>query len=396
MRKCQQSTCVSEGGNSHGQSEKKLNFTSALYLGIKHDSKTLKKFTQLTTGTPAALGLPPGSRATAYRLANLIGCDDGVLGSSTFQLFWDLFQLLARKRTSFLIDSESYPIAQWAVQCAAGRHTPVHRFSHHDVRDLQRVLEWSHLNDRTPIVLTDGLCPECGRVAPIREYLKLIRQGGGKLVLDDTQAIGILGKNPSSVMPYGFGGGGVLKFSGVRGADIISVGSLAKAFGAPVAVLAGNNEFIQHFKRSSKTAVHCSPPSVVAIGAAKQALSINEDHGDELRYCLKNQVELFQISLRDTCLKAVDTLFPVQTLAHIPELDMYAVYKRLLRGNVHTILKRSHWGLGPQLALLITADHNPAQVDAVIAAISSTIDKILNRRAYRRSKTCTFKISSRR
>ena len=42
--------------------------------------------------------------------------------------------------------------------------------------------------------MTDGFCPGCGRAAPLREYLESARAQRGLLVLDDTQAIGVLGR----------------------------------------------------------------------------------------------------------------------------------------------------------------------------------------------------------
>ena len=50
---------------------------------------------------------------------------------------------------------------------------------------------------RQPIVVTDGYCPSCGRPAPVRAYADLVRGTGGYLVLDDTQALGVLGAAPT-------------------------------------------------------------------------------------------------------------------------------------------------------------------------------------------------------
>ena len=46
------------------------------------------------------------------------------------------------------------------------------------------------------------------------------------------------------------------------------VSSLAKAFGAPLAVLAGSDAFMTVFEQESATRMHCSPPSVAVIAAA--------------------------------------------------------------------------------------------------------------------------------
>ena len=82
------------------------------------------------------------------------------------------------------------------------------------------------------------------------------------LVADDTQALGILGHSPDARMPYGHGGGGSLRWSGIGGPEALVFASLAKGFGVPIAVLAGSRARIREFEEKSLTRVHCSPPSM--------------------------------------------------------------------------------------------------------------------------------------
>ena len=90
-----------------------------------------------------------------------------------------------------------------------------------------------------PIVVADGYCPRCGRVAPIPAYADIARCSGGYLVLDDTQALDILGEAPNHANPYGRGGGS-LRWHATFGPHIVVGTPLAKGFGAPLAVLSGS------------------------------------------------------------------------------------------------------------------------------------------------------------
>jgi 8-amino-7-oxononanoate synthase len=74
-----------------------LNFTSALYLGLRHPSWSLRPWAQLTTGAPAALAPPPGARMVADMLAALQGCERAALAPSTLHLFWDLFGMVGSR-----------------------------------------------------------------------------------------------------------------------------------------------------------------------------------------------------------------------------------------------------------------------------------------------------------
>ncbi len=72
-------------------------------------------------------------------------------------------------------------------------------------------------------------------------------------------------------------------------------------------------------------------------------------------------------------------MFPVQGLASIPGLDAYDVYDLLLKSKIGVVLKRSHLGKEAQIALLITADHQPSQVDAAAAALTKSVHSVLRR-----------------
>jgi 8-amino-7-oxononanoate synthase len=68
----------------------------------------------------------------------------------------------------------------------------VYRFPHQDVLTLQQLL-LQHPPYLMPVVVADGLCAACGCAAPVAAYLDCVRRAGGLLVLDDTQALGLLG-----------------------------------------------------------------------------------------------------------------------------------------------------------------------------------------------------------
>src|SRR5262245_11480239 len=106
----------------------KLDFTSSLYLSFWHDMWSLRPWSQLTTGAPAALAEPPGAVAVARQLARLQGCERATLAKSTLHLFWDLFGMLAGERIMIYLDAGVYPTARWGAERAAGRGTPVRQF----------------------------------------------------------------------------------------------------------------------------------------------------------------------------------------------------------------------------------------------------------------------------
>jgi 8-amino-7-oxononanoate synthase len=306
--------------------------------------------------------------------------------------------MLAQRHVAVYLDAGTYPIARWGVERAAARGTPVLPFAHRDPDALRRLLR-RRSRDRQPVVVSDGICPRCGRVAPIAAYLDAVSEEGGLLVLDDTQALGLLGHSPGPEAPYGQGGGGSFRWTGIGDLDMaggvppvggaveadpaympraveyngvppLVVASLAKGFGVPMAVLFASLDTIRWFQDGSETRVHCSPPSVAAIRAAEHALTMNAVRGDDVRLQLAHRVGLFRQRLAQTGLTASGGLFPVQTVTLALGLDARVVYERLLHLGVRTVLRN---GDRPGISLIITARHLPGDIEHAVEALARAV-----------------------
>ncbi|MDD1615716.1 MAG: 8-amino-7-oxononanoate synthase [Methylococcaceae bacterium NSP1-2] len=343
-----------------------IDFSSALYLGMYHSSQSLPPWQQLTLGVPAALAEPPSAGRVAKALAELQGCKQAVLMPSTLHLFWDIFGMLSKQAVTIYLDEEAYAIVQWGAERAAACGVTIRKFRHHDPDSLFSEMTRQAHSRKRPVVVTDGFCPACGKLAPIHDYLTIVRHFRGLLVLDDTQALGILGEQLGTKAPYGFGGGGTLRWSGVSGSDILVGASLAKGFGVPIATLAGSEFMIQQFIRLSDTRVHCSPPSVAVIQAAEHALVVNQTQGNRLRQQLAQRIRQFREGLRLIGLASIGGWFPVQTLHGIIGTAAVRLHQQLAQRGIQTVLSQPRNATQARLSFLITARHSVMEIDRCI------------------------------
>lgn len=351
-----------------------LDFTSALYLGMRHAHDSLRPWGALTTGRPAALESPPGAKALAEDLARLIGCERATLGTSTLHVFFDLFQVLAKEGIALFVDTGTYPIVRWGIERVAAKGVPVTVFPTHDPGTLERVLTANRRSGLRPVVVADGLCPATGCPAPLDRYLALVRAHHGYLVIDDTQALGILGEQPTRELPFGNGGRGTAAWHGLRGPELIVACSLAKGFGVPLAVLAGSRTLIEEFEASSASRMHCSAPSAAHIAAAAHALALNRSHGTQLRHRLALGVQRFRRRLRERGLSVKGGFFPVQT----PSLGAGAgaIHAALLGDGIQAVLHQAKLNGPGRLSFLITAAHQPWEIDRA----ANSLVEMANRR----------------
>jgi 8-amino-7-oxononanoate synthase len=354
-----------------------LDFTSALYLGMHHLRDELEPWPRFTTGKPAALEEDAGARAVARSLAALQGAEAAVLAPSTLHVAWDLFGMLEQLQPIAIYrDAGSYPVGGWGAERAACRGTPVHRFAHHRPAALRRAMASANQPHRRPVVVTDGFCPACGRLAPLREYLACAAAAAGWLVIDDTQALGILGHSPDRALPYGYGGGGSLRHVGLRSPRAVIISSLAKGFGVPAAVLSGSAEAVAAFEQHSETRAHCSPPSVATVRAARHALAVNRRGGNALRHDLARRVGYFRRRLAARGLAVSGGWFPVQTLALRAVESATKLHAALERRGIHAVLQSGHDGTlepGPRLGFLLTTEHRRTDLDLAFAALDDLL-----------------------
>ena len=279
-----------------------VDFTSALYLGSPH--LTLPAGLPLTTGRPAALREPDWHRRVAREVARRQGLETGLLAPSTLHLFWDVLALLPRSGVVF-IDKAMYPVGQWGAARALLRGLPVVPFSAHDLPGLARQLHTYRQQGRTPWLLTDGWRLAAEGPAPLARYLHLLQPDPNSvLLIDDTQAFGVTGAKPTLRHPLGRGGGGTLPFLGLRHPQILTITSLAKGLGVPVAVLAGSRRWLSLYEQRSAVRVHTSPVSSWHAWAAAQALGLDARHGNAARQRLEQHIRQFRQELSAAGIRA--------------------------------------------------------------------------------------------
>jgi 8-amino-7-oxononanoate synthase len=361
-------------------------FTSALYLGIRHPSRSLRSWPGLTTGKPAALWPASSAEGVARSLAALQGCEHAGLFPSTLHLFFDLFEGLRHKGMRLYVDGGAYPIARWGAERAAARGVRLRTFPHYDPLAAQAMIENDRPSGLRPVIVVDGYCAHCGLVAPLKQFLDSVIPDSGYVVLDDTQALGIFGEAPDRANPYGRGGGGSGRLHDIHSPAVIVGSSLAKGFGAPLAALGGNEQLVSQILSRSETRIHCSPPSIAALNAAEHALALNSTRGDAIRLHLVELVIRFQKQIAEMGISASRSLFPAQALALDPHCDAVQLHRTLREAGVQTLLARNRKASGIALLFVFNASHRIRDVDQAAVLLDAAIRVQCRSRNFDRTK----------
>ena len=348
-------------------------FTSALYLGPQALAPPPAGLL-LTTGRPAAMAEDARATEAAQEVARRQGLAAGVLAPSTLHLFWDVFRLVPAHGV-VLLDQRLYPVGQWGAMGARARGLPVVQFDSDDLPGLARLLHIYRQQGRTPWLVTDGWHPGRGP-APLARFAALLAlYPGAVLLLDDTQAFGVLGARPDSANRLGQGGGGSLRWAGIdprNGPEILVITSLAKGLGVPVAVLAGRAARLGQFRRRAETRVHTSPVSAWHAWAATAALHHDARYGEAARQRLGQRIAQFRRALARAGLQPRGGPFPVQKLVLSRTTAALSLHQQLRQAGIETLLLAGEQRPGvPEIAFCLRADHSAAAIGQATAALAA-------------------------
>jgi len=340
----------------------RADFTSALYLGMRHPAQSLPAWDELTLGKPAALEPVPGEPELGAALARLMDCEAACLLPSSLHLFWDLFGWLAFEQVALLVDSAAYPVARWGAERACSQGVPLQCFSHCNAPQAAAMARRWHEAGRRPVILSDGYTPGDEAAPPLAAYAGIADSCGGLLLLDDTQALGVQGPD----------GGGSVAEHGLGGGPVLAGASLAKGFGAPLAVLAGPRKMLGSFMAASATRIHCSPPSVAAIAAGRCALEANRRIGGALRARLRERTAQLQAALAAQGIDCRGGDFPVQRIMLPTACDGEALRRELSLAGIEVLLQGTQ--ARQILTLLLRADHSAQQVAYAARSIGQLME----------------------
>jgi 8-amino-7-oxononanoate synthase len=246
---------------------------------------------------------------------------------------------------------------------AAGK--PLHTFPHLDPQGLEESLRRELQPGERPLVLSDGVFPISGEIAPLPELMRAVEPYAGIVALDDAHAAGVLGAH----------GRGTADYFNISPSDrLVASATLSKALGGFGGILAGGTAQIDWLERNSKVYVAASPPPLPAAAASAQALQIARLQPD-LRARLHENVRLARQGLRALGWDLPDTPVPILCLSARPGLDLARIKAALYERDICIahVTTYSSTPPGGALRIAIFADHSQAQIERLLHELSQVI-----------------------
>jgi 7-keto-8-aminopelargonate synthetase-like enzyme len=258
--------------------------------------------------------------------------------------------------------------AHFSIRGAAGSvGSPVRAFRHRDPMALREALRETLGPRDRPIVLTDGVFPISGEIAPVRQYLSVLAEyEGAILCVDDAHATGVIGELGRGTLEYL-----AISSSATR---CHTAHTLSKAFAGHGGIIAGSSDFVAQLWRKAPALSGSSPSPIPAAAASAWALNYVDQH-PELRARLWSNVRRAKEGFRRLGWDLPDTPVPIICLAARPGLDLARIQQELFARDlcVAHITRYSSTPEGGALRVAIFATHTEEQIDRLVRAVEELL-----------------------
>lgn len=320
----------------------------------------LKKYGTHSATSRAGFGNNPVLLSLEARLQSFFGQRGAVTFPSGYLSILALTQALAGQYEKIFIDEGSH-FCVWDAAAASGK--PVFAFRHRDPEDLLRMMRNKLKPSQRPLLLSDGVFPAFGRIAPLPEFIKILDSYEGLLGLDDAHGVGVLGAL----------GRGTPEYFGLSSPRCLIAGTLSKAFGGHGGFIIGGKEIIDSVKSSTGTFIGSTPIATPIAAAAAKGIEILERH-PEMRMRLYRNVLKAKKGMKKLGLPVEDTPVPIIAWNLDSEKKMAHIQKELMRrGIAIAFIKYAGAPSAGVLRVTIFSTHTAAHIQQLIEELAKIL-----------------------
>jgi 8-amino-7-oxononanoate synthase len=317
----------SEGTEALIDGRRVLMFGSNNYLGLTMDPRAreaavdaIKEFGPSCTGSRFANGTLELHLELERRLAAFLGKEAALVFSTGYQANVGTISCMVGKGDIVITDKEDHASIVDGCMMSFGE---LRRFNHNNMEHLERVLKGLK-PDACKLLIVDGLYSVGGDLAPLPEIIRLCKEFGVRIMVDDAHGIGVMGG----------GRGTVAHFDVTEDIDLI-MGTFSKSFASLGGFIAGDEDVIHYIQHNARSLMFSAAIPASNAATALATLEIMETEPERVEQ-LSRIAERWRSGLKKMGFEIGQTVSPIVPI-HIGELDaaLFA-WKKTFEAGVYT------------------------------------------------------------
>ena len=312
------------------------------------------------TGSRLTTGNHPLYLELEERLADFLGCQATATSVSGYLSNTILLQAIAGEFDLFLVDEAAHSSLRDATRQFT---TTTLTFRHLDQSSLEERLA-AYLDDNAghrarPLVLTDGVFPSRGEIAPLADYLSVVDDLDGRVLVDDAHAVGVLGGS----------GRGTWEQLSLPRDRLYQTGTLGKGFGVAGGLVAGGAALIEAIHDRSLAFVGSTPLAPPLAAGANRAVRYLAENPDLIR-TLKERAEGLRVQLSSLGFALPDTAAPIFSITCGGESANQQLSRGLLAAGIYpSFINYPGAPSGGHFRFIVTSTTTDEQTALLIDAI---------------------------
>lgn len=290
------------------------------------------------------------------KLSEFLGTEDTILYSSCFDANTGLFETLLGAEDAIISDELNHAsIIDGVRLCKAQRH----RYKNNDMADLESKLNDAS-NTRFKMIATDGVFSMDGSIANLEGICDLADEYGALVMVDDSHAVGFMGKT----------GRGTHEYHHVMGRVDVLTGTLGKALGgASGGYVSGRKEIIEYLRQRSRPYLFSNTLAPAIAGATLKVLELLTE-STALRDKLEANAKFFREGMTRLGFNLVPGTHPICPVM-LGEAALAAKFADAMLGEGVYVMGFSY-PVVPQgrarIRTQMSAAHSPEDLERAIAA----------------------------
>ena len=196
------------------------------------------------------------------KLAKFLNKEAVVTFSTGFQSNLGIISAITSKDDYIISDRENHASIYDGCKLS---YAKMLRYRHNDMQDLERLLKT--VPDTAGIlIVTDGVFSMGGDIANLPEIVRLAKEYGARVMVDDAHGLGVLGN----------GGRGTADYFGLTDEVDIIMGTFSKSLASIGGYMAASSEVVEYVRHNSRPFIFCASITPAACATTIKALEILE------------------------------------------------------------------------------------------------------------------------
>jgi glycine C-acetyltransferase len=267
--------------------ERVLNFCANNYLGLADSAdlrdaakQALDRYGYGMASVRFICGTQEEHKQLEATISGFLGMEDTILYGSCFDANGGLFETLLGEEDAVISDALNHASIIDGVRLSKAKRF---RYANNDMADLEARLKEA-MDCRFRLIATDGVFSMDGIIANLKGVCDLADKYDAMVMVDDSHAVGFVGKN----------GRGSAEHCGVEGRVDIITGTLGKALGgASGGYTSGKSQVVDWLRQRSRPYLFSNTLMPAIAGASIRVFELIKN-GDALRQRLYTNAARFR------------------------------------------------------------------------------------------------------